>query len=501
MLLTTHWLGWLPTLVYILGALLCVMPSDPAPRWKILGLTTRIALALAALHCLSPDAGSVVGLLVAFLGWIIGDYAGRYLQGEPGQPRFVIAYLATLAAVSLVTAANHFLLLIAGWAASSIGLHQLLTFYPERPAALLVAHKKFIASRLAEACLIAAALLLHHEWGTFDVRRITELAADAEGGSITTQAAAVLIAVAALIKCAQLPIHGWLIQVMEAPTPVSALLHAGLVNLGGFVLVRFAPLIDGTPAARVLLVVVGGLSAAVAGLVMLTRVTIKVRLAWSTCSQMGLMLLECGLGLYDLALLHLLAHGLYKAHAFLTSGNAVASAQPWEVFLRDATSADPLRVGRPVLALLLTVAITAGSALLWHRIWDITPLPWIALLILSIGLAPLVWHATTRWSAFLLGVGALLCGAQLYVGWHLIVAKVLQVQTFEPAPLLAALAGLICIGLYVAQACIFSGSPTFSGRIHRWIYAGLYLDERFTRLTFRLWPPASPPNPDKRRSS
>lgn len=92
---------------------------------------------------------------------------------------------------------------------------------------------------------------------------------------------------AAVLKCARLPFHGWLIQVMEAPTPVSALLHAGVVNLGGVVLLRFAPVVDRAVETRALLVVVGVLTAVVASLVMTTRVSVKVSLAWSTCARWG----------------------------------------------------------------------------------------------------------------------------------------------------------------------------------------------------------------------
>src|SRR5690606_20955596 len=133
----------------------------------------------------------------------------------------------------------------------------------------------------------------------------------------------VLVALAAILKTAQLPLHGWLIQVMEAPTPISALLHAGVVNLSGFVLLRMAPMLAQSDIAQALLVIVGSLSAALAALVMLTRISIKIRLAWSTCAQMGFMLMEIGLGLYELALLHLLAHSLYKAYSFLSAGDAV----------------------------------------------------------------------------------------------------------------------------------------------------------------------------------
>ncbi|HAZ88878.1 MAG TPA: NADH-quinone oxidoreductase subunit L, partial [Marinobacter adhaerens] len=165
--------------------------------------------------------------------------------------------------------------------------------------------------------------LLYVQYDTPFIDRILVQVSGATEVPAGAQIAAVLMAVAALLKCAQMPFHGWLIQVVESPTPVSALLHAGVVNLGGFLMILMAPLISEVSAAQWLLLAVAGPTAVFASLVMMTRISIKVRLAWSTCSQMGWMLVECALGLYELALLHLVAHSAYKAHTFLNAGNTV----------------------------------------------------------------------------------------------------------------------------------------------------------------------------------
>lgn len=110
---------------------------------------------------------------------------------------------------------------------------------------------------------------------------------------------------------------------VEVPTPVSALLHAGVINLGGFLLILFAPLFIQASAAQWLILIVAGLTTVISALIMTTRISVKVRLAWSTSAQMGLMLVECALGLFELALLHLVTHSTYKAFAFLNSGNGV----------------------------------------------------------------------------------------------------------------------------------------------------------------------------------
>lgn len=499
---TPHWLPWVTPVLLAAGSLITALL--PTSHWKLLTLTTRAALAFALLtlgsQWLMPPAvtlpagaqtGAVVLVLVTLLGWIIGDFSQRYLHGEPGQSRYVVAYLSTLAGVCTVAASNNLAVLIAGWAASSIGLHHLLTFYRERLAAVIVAHKKFLASRLAEVCLVAAAALLYHEWGTLDLALLGERAAAAGTLSMAAGAAATLIAIAVLLKCAQLPLHGWLIQVMEAPTPVSALLHAGVVNLGGYVLIRLAPLIGASPTAQSLLVVVGGLTAALAGLVMLTRVTIKVRLAWSTCSQMGLMIMECGLGLYDLALLHLLAHALYKAHAFLTAGETVRDSVTRKLVGNAAAqTAAPTAIAvwlSALCALLVTGGIVFGSALAWAVALHSNPPHWIALTILSYGLATALWghHRIDR--AALNSLLTVWVCSQLYLLWHSVLTALPGLTAQPASPVLAALSTATLLGLYAMQAWVLH-NRTAAGRLHDWAYAGFYLDERFTSLTFRLWP-------------
>ncbi len=498
MLRLLDWLPWASSGIYVLGALLAA--AIPAQGWPVLSASTRVALGLTIIYGAAapffaavslPGAGAapIVSTLIAFLGWVIGAYSRRYLRGEAGQARFTLAFLATLAAVSGVAASTDLGTLIVAWAASSAGLHHLLTFYRERPAAIIVAHKKFLASRLAEVLLVIAAMLLYREWGTLDIPVITAHAQARIVLPWMADAAAVLISAAVLLKCAQLPLHGWLIQVMEAPTPVSALLHAGIVNLGGYVLIRLAPLIGASPVAQTLLVLVGSLTAAIAGLVMLTRITIKVRLAWSTCSQMGFMVMECGLGLYDLALLHLVAHALYKAHAFLTAGEAVRDGLARQLIARTRRYANRRIPLAPLLALPIAWVVAAGSAVLWHSAFGLPMVPWIATALLACGLATLLWAPARGLQPNWRGLVALVAGAQLYVGWHWVVSGWIGVATFPPNFVLAVWSLLVFVALYAAQLAVSLRRPSDSASpFYEWIYAGLYLDERFTRLTFQLWP-------------
>ena len=500
MLRLLEWLPWTPSGIYAIGVLLS--GARRAHGWVAVAITTRMALgasltsgAAAAYvsggsqHYAGSAAAPVVTALIAFLGWVIGDYSGRYLRGEPGQSRFIVAFLATLASVTAVVASTNLGVLILAWAASSAGLHHLLTFYPQRPAAIIVAHKKFLASRFAEGLLAAAAALMYLQWNTLDIATIATQAQSLTALPWRASAATVLIAAAVLVKCAQLPLHGWLIQVMEAPTPVSALLHAGVVNLGGYVLIRLAPLIGASLAAQTLLVVVGSLTAAIAGLVMLTRITIKVRLAWSTCSQMGFMVMECGLGLYDLALLHLVAHSLYKAHAFLTAGDAVRDGIARQMIARRRDDVRRHALVWPVLALPLAAGVTTGSAALWHTALGLPQVPWIATTLLAVGLATLLWAPGAGRQPNWTNAFGLVAVAQIYLALHLMLAGWLGIATIQPPFILAAWSLLVFATLYAAQLVVSARRLDAPDDLfYDWIYAGLYLEERFTRLTFRLWP-------------
>lgn len=419
---------------------------------------------------------SILLALVAVLGVAIARFAFTALEGDPRRGRHLAAVGATIAAVAVVAVTDHLAVLVAAWAACSLAVHRLLLHFPERTMAQVAAHKKFLASRLAEACLVAAAALIHHAAGTLSLSGLERFLAASPTIPSAIPAAAVLVALAVLLKTAQLPAHGWLVQVMEAPTPVSALLHAGVVNLGGFVVIRLAALFEASPAAQGLLVAVGGATAVVAALAMLTRVTVKVRLAWSTCAQMGFMMVECGLGLYDLAMLHLVGHSLYKAHAFLASGEGVAATA---VRRLRPPSPPTLRQLAGGVALAAVAAAVAGLV----PLGALPPLPagWIALLALAF--APACATRDARGVA----QGVLLVAVLVIVSrlWH---SVGLVAPAAQPAGALAWAWALACIAVLQAAQATLPAATRASRRIQPWFHYGLHLDEAFTRFAFRIWP-------------
>lgn len=443
----------------------------------------------------SDALGALMLLLVSFIGWVIVGYSQPYLGGERGQGRYIRGLMLTLAAVTLLVMTNNLLILALSWVATSLALHGLLTFFNTRPQALIAAHKKFIASRVADVCLIAAIALISQHLGTLEIDQAIAAAKALPAMGGTLQAAALLLATSALLKCAQLPVHGWLIQVMEAPTPVSALLHAGVVNLGGFLLIRMGSLVGDVAVAQALLVVVGSITAVVAALVMMTRISIKVSLAWSTCAQMGFMMMQCGLGLYDLALLHLVAHSLYKAYAFLGAGGAVEQNR-----LQQMTPPPPpLSAGQWLLGALVGMVLVAAAALAWGFSPTEAPALWALGGILSLALAPLVarpLHGSGWWRLAGLAVGF---GVALaYVGLHTVFTRWLGPEHIGAAPSMALVIWVLCCFglLFVVQGAVRARPQGAVARgLYPWLFAGLYLDELFTRLTFRVWPARAPATP------
>lgn len=276
------------------------------------------------------DAVSMLMLiLVSFIGWVICRYSVRYLDGEPTQGRYYRWTAFTIGAVSTMVVSGNLLMLFVAWVMTSSGLHALLLYYPHRPAARRAAWTKFLISRLGDVALIAAIVLVYHTFGTFHLSSIfATLQGDRSGleaGWLTWIGS--LLVFGAVTKSAQFPLHTWLPQTMETPTPVSALMHAGIVNAGGYLIIRTAPLVAESPGAMNALAIIGAFTACFAAIVMLTQTSIKQALAYSTVAQMGFMMLQCGLGSYSAALLHLLAHSLYKAHAFLSSGSVMTQRQ------------------------------------------------------------------------------------------------------------------------------------------------------------------------------
>lgn len=362
-------------------AVLCLSPARKSAQWLVRPVAFAVAAAsLSAVVAFSVTGAGTITLglpgvdllylradlvsitltgLVGFVGAIVLSFSGEYLDGEARQGRFLAWLSMLLASVMMFVASGHLLQLLVCWLLTSLFLHKLLLFYPDRPGARRAARKKVLFARASDLLLISASLLLWQSYGTGDILQINTAAREAEAaGTSPVIFATVFLALAAILKSAQFPFHGWLTEVMETPTPVSAMLHAGVINAGGFLLIRFADVMLLSPGVLAFLVMIGGFTALFGGLVMLVQPAVKTSLAWSTISQMGFMILQCGLALFPLALLHIVLHSLYKAHAFLSSGDAVKQVasihRPGPIAIPDLRA-----VGLAFAAAILIYAATA----------------------------------------------------------------------------------------------------------------------------------------------
>ncbi len=444
------------------------------------------------------DGLSIVMLLtISLIGAAVSTYAARYLDGDPAQARFTQWLSWTLGAVLFLVISSDLVMFLLAWIATSHGLHQLLTFYAERPAARLVARKKFLISRMGDLFLLVAFVLLYKAFGTTEFAPLFARAHELAGAP-TAGLIGILLVLGAMTKSAQFPFHTWLPDTMETPTPVSALMHAGIINAGGFLMVRMSPIVSMAPSALWMLAVGGTVTAAFASVVMLTQTDIKRKLAWSTIGQMGFMMLQCGLGAFAAATLHIVGHSFYKGYAFLSSASTVDPHEP-------QPGAHPSQAN-PLSPLVVASAIAIGVAVVGAVVaaLDISGahkpgLPVLgAILAMAIAQLLLTERQTGTGSVRRLGA-AVRDGAAIAVAYFLlttlfsrILVGVVPAGGWTPTP------GSVGLGLLVLA--LFFGTFTLqtrlaqiaaSGRGRRLYvhaYNGFYLGTLQNRFVQRVWP-------------
>ncbi len=478
----------IPGLAEASALIALLLAGGSALQLALLGPLSLSAGSGAGLLALRLDAlGATMALLVAFVGWIVVRYARTYLDGEAREGAFHALLLALLSAVLVLVQAGSLAVLVLAFVAIGVGLRRLLLFYPDRAEARRAAAKFRLVWGAGDILLVVAAALLFAGFGTADLGALPGAAAG--GLPVAAQLAVALLVAAAALKTASFPLHGWLTEVMEAPTPVSALLHAGIINAGGFLLIRMAGVVQESPGAMAALVLLGGLTAIFGAVVMLTQSAVKTALAWSTVAQMGFMLLQCGLGLWPLALLHIVAHSMYKAHAFLGSGGAVRAVA---AVRRPGPVAVP-GIGAVARAFALALAVYAAVGLLFGLVAGPKSAQALALgAILIFGVAYLVAQGladaapralTARTAAASLGA------AVAYFGFHALAGALWGPHLPEapaPGPLEWALIvlALLSFGLVaIAQALfpLWAHHPAAAGlRVH--LANGLYLNAVLDRL-------------------
>jgi len=279
---------------------------------------------------------AVMMVHITAISTLIHLFSIRYMQQERGYARFhSLLSLTTFVLLGMVASAN-ILMLFIFWQLLS-WLLSFLSYNYSHPPTVRGAFRTFTILRLGDIAFLFAIVLAHVLYGTLDIQQLFVRAAEVHtvfslwpgwGFEINASTAiTLLIFIGAMSKSAQFPLHMWLPDSLYAPTPVHALLHAGIINAGGFLLARLAPLYALSSTTLHVVFAVGLLTAILGSSMMLTQNDIKKTLGYSTIGQMGFMIMECGLGAYGLAIFHLIAHGIFKGTIFLNCGHVIHAAR------------------------------------------------------------------------------------------------------------------------------------------------------------------------------
>lgn len=338
----------------------------PRALTVIVGLLWVASLGALATHVWSGETWELAGILavdgltvvmwvtVTFFSGIVHSYSRRYMAGNRTIDRFYRRVFGFTLVVMVLVAADHLAVFVLAWLAMGLLMAGLIGHVDGwRQARVAGAHARryFL---LSTALLAVALVTLWWDTGTTTVSG----AASSVGSATSTVVLFVggLLLLAAMAQSALFPFHSWLLASMTAPTPASALMHAGFVNAGGILLVRFAPVVTLESGLMLAVVVAGATSALLGKLLKSVQADVKSRLGCSTLGQMGFMILQVGLGFFGAAIAHLVLHGFYKAYLFLRSGEAVEHTTPGD-------SSDVTAGSRPVELVMTAATALAGGGL------------------------------------------------------------------------------------------------------------------------------------------
>lgn len=324
---------------------------------------------------------AVMLVLISGVGTLIYTYSIGYMYQDSHERRYLVLIgVTTFVLLCMVSSAN-LLMLFIFWQLLSYLLY-LLAHNLTHAATLDGAFKTFTLLRIGDAAFLAGIVLAHSLYGTLEFQDLFAKAAETpimlsilpgiEIGGAT--AVTLLLFIGGMSKSAQFPLHLWLPQTLYAPTPISALLHAGIVNAAAFLVNRLAPLYEQAPATLHLMLGIGLLTTLIGATTMLTQTSIKRTLAYSTMGQMGYMVMECGLGAFSLAVFHLIAHGLFKATLFLGSGNVIHKARQEPIFPHTDHQPDDVEFSRLtwLTGFIITLLIPLLILLVTHGVLHIS---------------------------------------------------------------------------------------------------------------------------------
>jgi len=284
-------------------------------------------------------------LVITGVGFLIHVYSIGYMREDPGYSRFFAYMNLFVFTMLLLVLSGNLLWLIIGWAGVGLSSYLLIGFWFERTSAVFAARKAFVMNTIGDVGMVFAAFLIFLNLRVLDYQglfsRVHQLP---KGGGVIT-AICLLLLLGAVAKSAQLPLHTWLPDAMEGPTPVSALIHAAtMVTAGVYLVARMHLLYDWAPTAAATVAVIGGVTALYAATIGTAQIDIKRILAYSTMSQIGYMFLAVGIGAYTAGMFHFMTHAFFKALLFLAAGNVIHAFHEDQ----DIRHMGNLRAGLPI---------------------------------------------------------------------------------------------------------------------------------------------------------
>jgi NADH-quinone oxidoreductase subunit L len=271
---------------------------------------------------------AVLLIVVTTIGMLVHVYSIGYMSHDPGYWRFFAYLNLFMFSMLLLVLADSWLLVFAGWELVGLSSYLLIGFWYRKRSAALASKKAFIVNRVGDVGFALGIMAIFVNTGTLDIREslghIVEGAEAGETFAIPLAITALLVFAGAMGKSAQFPLHVWLPDAMEGPTPVSALIHAAtMVNAGVYLVARANPLFAAAPETLVVVAAIGIFTAIFAASIAFTQTDIKRVLAYSTLSQLGYMFAALGVGAFTAAIFHLMTHGFFKGLLFLGSGSVI----------------------------------------------------------------------------------------------------------------------------------------------------------------------------------
>jgi NADH-quinone oxidoreductase subunit L len=323
-----HWLGVLSiALCFVLGVIYFValrgISGSRAVEQSLWDFIVAGRLHVGFGLLFDPLSGVFV-LLITGVGSLIHLYAVGYMEHDPRRRLFFGYFNLFVAAMLLLVLGNNYVMLYFGWEGVGLASYLLIAFWYDRPSATTAGKKAFLMNRVGDAGLVIAIFLMFAQFGSLQYRDVFNGVSRLSSGTVLIMG--LLLLLGACGKSGQFPLQAWLPDAMEGPTPVSALIHAAtMVTAGVYLIARSNPIFTANGTLQLVVVSVGAITLLMGCIIGAAKDDIKRVLAWSTVSQIGYMFLGVGLGgaAYALAIVHLLAHGFFKANMFLGAGSVM----------------------------------------------------------------------------------------------------------------------------------------------------------------------------------